>query len=126
MVFEAPSAVDEIPDGLVAVRARLHAFIARRVASGQIADDLTQEVLVRLLTAFRSGRHPALDNPTAWLYRIARNVIVDHYRAQTKIRERQADDELAEGLAEDPFAEDPEAAARELAGCLRLDRKSVV
>ena len=37
-------------EGLAALRAHLHAFIARRVESPEVADDLTQDVLVRLLT----------------------------------------------------------------------------
>ena len=50
-------------DALRDMRARLHAFIARRVESPQTAEDLTQEVLLRLL------RSPSTDlaEPTAWL-----------------------------------------------------------
>src|SRR4029450_10199170 len=91
---------------------------------------------VRLLT-HNDGR---VENPTAWLYRVARNVIIDHYRTRSSGNRRQsrrgpphpppstarrrqsrlASDDLAPaGPAEDPFADDPRAAQRELAGCLR-------
>jgi RNA polymerase sigma-70 factor (ECF subfamily) len=106
-------------EGLPALRAHLHTFIARRVESPEVADDLTQDVLVRLLT-HNDGR---VENPTAWLYRVARNVIIDHYRTRSSGRGRQnrldADDLAPAGPAEDPFADDPQAAQRELAGCLR-------
>lgn len=108
----------DMTDGLEAVWSRLHAFIARRVASVDTADDLTQEVLVRLLTAFHNVRLEP-DDPAAWLYRVARNVIIDHYRAQASVRRRHTHDEPTEDPAEDPFADDPQAARRELAGCLR-------
>jgi DNA-directed RNA polymerase specialized sigma24 family protein len=49
-------------------RARLHAFIARRMNSPQTAEDLTQDVLLRLLRSTTSD----LTDPTAWLYRVAR------------------------------------------------------
>jgi RNA polymerase sigma-70 factor (ECF subfamily) len=104
-------------EGLPATRAHLKAFIARRVESPEVADDLTQDVLIRLLT-HNDGR---VENPTAWLYRVARNVIIDHYRSRGSRRQGRldADDLALAGAAEDPFADDPQAAERELAGCLR-------
>jgi RNA polymerase sigma-70 factor, ECF subfamily len=104
-------------EGLPALRAHLHGFIARRVESPEVADDLTQEVLVRLLT----HNHGRVEHPTAWLYRVARNVIIDHYRTRASHRQGRLDagDLAPEGPAEDPFADDPQAAQRELAGCLR-------
>ncbi|HWD47429.1 MAG TPA: sigma-70 family RNA polymerase sigma factor [Actinomycetota bacterium] len=104
-------------DALAAVRARLHGFLARRVESPEVADDLTQEVLLRLL----QHQDSAVENPTAWLYRVARNVLIDHYRSRGSYRRlHTADPALADMvLAEEPFADDPQAAQREVAGCLR-------
>lgn len=102
-------------DALAAVRARLHAFITRRVESPDVADDLTQEVLLRLLM----NQDGHVENPTQWLYRVARNAIIDHYRTRRGRRRLDPDDPTVPGLAEDPFADDPQAAQRELAGCLR-------
>jgi RNA polymerase sigma-70 factor, ECF subfamily len=103
-------------DALGAVRARLHAFLARRVESPEVADDLTQDVLVRLLL----HKGTAVEHPTAWLYRVARNVLIDYYRTRGSHRRFHAGDSgtAATVLAEDPFADDPQAAQRELAGCL--------
>lgn len=109
---EPPTAHD---DALTATRARLHAFIARRVESPEVADDLTQEVLLRLLTS-KDGQ---VENPTQWLYRVARNVVIDHYRTRRRWRRLDPDAPVPPGLTEDPFADDPDAAHRELAGCLR-------
>ena len=94
------------------MRSRLRAFIAARVENPETAEDLTQEVLLRLV---RSGS--AVDDPTAWLYRVARNVIIDHYRGR---RPHPADPTMpsAEGVV-DPFADDPDGARFELARCLR-------
>jgi RNA polymerase sigma-70 factor, ECF subfamily len=63
----------------------------------------------------------AVENPTAWLYRVARNVLVDHYRSRGSQQRFHAGDPAAAAaaLAEDPFADDPRAAQRELASCLR-------
>jgi RNA polymerase sigma-70 factor (ECF subfamily) len=104
-------------DALDAARARLHAFLARRVESPEVADDLTQEVLLRLL----QHQDSAVENPTAWLYRVARNVLIDYYRSRGSQRRIHAGDPAAAAtaLAEEPFADDPQAAQRELASCLR-------
>lgn len=74
-------------------------------------------MLVRLLT----HNHGRVEHPTAWLYRVARNVIIDHYRSRGSRRQSRldADDLAPAGAAQDPFADDPQAAHRELAGCLR-------
>ena len=104
-------------DALAAVRARLHGFLARRVESPEVADDITQEVLLRLL----QHQESAVENPTAWLYRVARNVLIDHYRSCGSYRRLHTADPAIPtmALAEEPFADDPQAAQREVAGCLR-------
>lgn len=62
--------------------ADLRRFIRRRVADDHAADDLLQETFVRV------HQHlPALqdaDRLAAWVYRIARNAIHDHFRAAAK------------------------------------------
>ena len=52
-------------DALDAVLARLHAFLARRVERPEVADNLTQDVLVRLL----QHNDGSIEHPTVWLYR---------------------------------------------------------
>jgi RNA polymerase sigma-70 factor (ECF subfamily) len=57
----------------------IYAYLYRRVRSVQVAEDLTGDVFVRMLEALQSERmrHDAFQ---AWLYRIAHNLLVDHYR----------------------------------------------
>jgi len=56
---------------------RLHRFIARLVGE-QDAEDLVQDVMVRVLKAIRSYREA--DRFDAWVYRIANNLCLDTYR----------------------------------------------
>ena len=64
---------------LAAHRAELVAFVARRAGAGVSAEDVVQQVALQALAQTaqlrdaRSGR--------AWLFRIARNVLADQYRA---------------------------------------------
>jgi RNA polymerase sigma factor (sigma-70 family) len=87
-----------IDDAFRDMRARLHAFIARRVESPQTAEDLTQEVMLRLL---RSSSNDLAD-PTAWLYRVARNVIIDHYRTRHRTQPLDVDTATAADACSTP------------------------
>jgi RNA polymerase sigma-70 factor, ECF subfamily len=72
-----PAGFDEQIAGFVT---RLRGFIRSRVRDAATADDLTQETLLKV---YRS-RATLLDSQRleAWLYRIARRTIIDHYRKQ--------------------------------------------
>jgi RNA polymerase sigma-70 factor (ECF subfamily) len=95
------------------LRGTLRAFIARRVPDPDTADDLAQEVLLK---AYRSGATTEdVGDVAAWLYRIARNTVVDYYRS----RDRQPGlGTLPENLVSDG-ADDDDHAVRQLARCLR-------
>jgi RNA polymerase sigma-70 factor (ECF subfamily) len=58
---------------------RVYAYIYRRVSDAQLAENLTGDVFVRVLHAIQAERfwHTSFQ---AWLYRIAHNLVVDHYR----------------------------------------------
>lgn len=58
----------------------LRRFIRRKVADEHVADDLLQETFLRIHGNIH--RLHASDRLAAWVYRIARNVIHDHYRAK--------------------------------------------
>ena len=78
-----------------------------------VAEDITQDVLARSLAA---GAFDTVDSPSAWLYRAARNAVIDHYRLRKRHdtladAERWPDPERGDDL--------PNLATRELAGCLR-------
>lgn len=92
---------------------RLRAFIAARVGDKDLAGDITQNVLVRSIA---SGALDRVDNPTAWLYRSARNAVIDHYRTR-RIHEPIVDLDLWPN----PDAPDnePNEATRALAQCLK-------
>jgi RNA polymerase sigma-70 factor (ECF subfamily) len=60
---------------------RIYAYIYRRVGNAHLAEDLTGDVFVRLMQAIQSERFWRTSF-RAWLYRIAHNLVVDHYRRQ--------------------------------------------
>lgn len=62
----------------------LFRFIWARVGDPTLAEDLTGDVFMRMLTALPRYR-PSAAPFRVWLYRIARNRLIDHYR-QTRAR----------------------------------------
>lgn len=103
----------------VEVRESLRAFISRRVAMEADAEDILQEVFLRIHEKISELKDP--DRVLPWIYQMTRNAIVDHYRAPQRRRE------VAVGLAADVEARLPAIEQggetgelrRQIAGCLR-------
>lgn len=70
---------------------RLRGFIARRVTDGHAVDDILQVTFLKAHENLASVR--SIDAVASWLFRIAENVIADHYRSQ------RSHDEPAEDIA---------------------------
>lgn len=82
--------------------AQLFNFIRRRVRDDSLAQDLLQQVFLRIHTRIDTLRDESKLN--AWIYQITRNVIADYYRAQSE--QEPLDDEFPEPESErEDFAE---------------------
>ena len=109
------------------VYAELHtgitAFVRRRVRNPADADDIVQRVFLQVHRGLEDLRDD--ERLHGWIYRAARNAIVDHYRAAAPRREVPSGDatDVADlsGVraadVEDP--DDERAAMQELARCVR-------
>jgi RNA polymerase sigma-70 factor, ECF subfamily len=98
------------------LRARLHGFVGRRVGNPEDAEDVVQDVFVRMqrnIDALSSAER--LD---AWAFRIARNAVADHYRSRgRRDLTGEAASKAMEGLGAD--AAEPTSDARaEMAHCI--------
>src|SRR5262245_13474251 len=58
----------------------LHQFIRRRVSDPHSAEDILQDVFLKIHTHIDTLR--TQDRLTSWIYQITRNAIADYYRAQ--------------------------------------------
>ena len=98
----------------------LRAFISRRVRNPADVDDLVQRVLLQIVKGLASLRDA--ERLHAWVYRAARNVIVDYYRSSAGRREVASGGagDLAAASAETQAnsQDDERAALQELAGCM--------
>jgi RNA polymerase sigma-70 factor (ECF subfamily) len=111
--------VTTLDTGLVweETRRGLLAFVQRRVAAPQDAEDLVQDVLIRMHANLSLLRDE--DRVMAWAYGIARNAITDFYRGRAKASGALAqleDEGNGGGAASTAPDDDPSA---ELAECMR-------
>ncbi|MGB0580377.1 MAG: RNA polymerase sigma factor SigZ [Limisphaerales bacterium] len=86
---------------------RLRSFLRQRVSDEQLAEDLLQETFLRI-----HKRIAPLDDSrriTSWVFQIARNLVVDHYRVKSRT--------LGESMPDEPAAvEDETGNLNELVG----------
>lgn len=66
-------------------------YLWARVSDRHLAEDLTGDVFTRMVTALPRYRSSA-GTFQAWLYRIAHNLLIDHYRKDRNKREIPLDD----------------------------------
>jgi RNA polymerase sigma-70 factor (ECF subfamily) len=92
-------------------RDRLGRFIAARVADPADAEDVLHDVLERAVARLPQLRRA--DSLHAWLYGIARNAIIDHYRRRARVR-TDGDTDLDRLPAPEPEAD----GAADLLACL--------
>ncbi len=80
---------------------RLFAFFAHNLADREAAHDLTQQLFLRLLK-YR-GSYKADSPVQAWLFKIARNLLTDHYRRnRLRVSSYTTPEALSDTLAEVP------------------------
>lgn len=86
---------------------RIYAYVRAQVGGSADAEDITAQVFINAYQAY--GRfEPRHTTPAAWLFRIARNATLDHFRAHSR-RQR-----LRRTIEHQPVAEeDPAGQAEE-------------
>jgi RNA polymerase sigma-70 factor (ECF subfamily) len=108
--------------------ARVYALCHRLTGDASVADDLVQESFLRILK-YRKG-FGARAAFTTWLYRLVRNVCVDHLSAEAKVRrraERVAREQQHVQERNDPVESDPRLETlRSALYALSPDRREVL
>lgn len=81
----------------------LRNFILKRVDDSNLADDILQETLLKIyrFCMERSG----VQNVRSWLFQIAHNTLMDHYRQQAKTIHKEVLPEVIEEDSNEAFVE---------------------
>jgi RNA polymerase sigma-70 factor (ECF subfamily) len=69
---------------------KIYRFVFIKVSSQEIAEDLTSEAFLRCWESYKNN-YREIDNVQAFLYQIARNLVVDHYREKGRTQVVPAD-----------------------------------
>lgn len=93
------------------LRNSLYRFVLSRVRDPHLAEDLTQEILLRGVSKGSSLKDQ--ERLESWLFRIARNTIADHFRVARDTEQYSGDREQASGEPCACIAEE-EAVLREM------------
>jgi len=80
---------------------KIYRFVYLKVSSQEIAEDITSKVFLKGWEAFQKGQKGTpgeIKNPGAFLYQIARNAVIDHYRekGRSKVVAVDASQELVD------------------------------
>lgn len=110
---------NEIAATVLREQGRLGNFIRRRVSDAAEAEDILQDVFQSFVEAYRLPE--PIEQAGAWMYRAARNLIIDRFRKKRELLIEPSDDDDDYHLGLDlPSLEDgPEAA---YARAVLLDR----
>jgi RNA polymerase sigma factor (sigma-70 family) len=73
----------QISEAVEQQRPRLRSFISRRVADPSDVEDILQEVFFELVEAYRLMK--PVETASAWLFRVARNRIIDRFRKKKPV-----------------------------------------
>lgn len=107
---------------------KIYRFVFLKVSSQEVAEDLTSETFLRGWESFKNGT--AIENPQAFLYQIARNLVTDHYREKGRVQLVSVDStpiiDHNSKVEENAFlSSDMEVVRRSLAG-LKEDYQNVI
>lgn len=92
--MESPYTNCDVPELWKEHQKELKNFIVKRVRDRDVANDIHQEVLLKVYNFCmnKSG----VRNVRSWLFQIAQNTIIDHYRKQSKFSDREIPEKIEE------------------------------
>lgn len=92
-LLERAKAYDSAALGLLYDRysGRIYNYIYHRIGESHLAEDLTGQVFLRMLEAIQNQR-AWQTSFSGWLYRIAHNIIIDHYRRRGRAQQTSLED----------------------------------
>lgn len=72
---------------------RVYSYILHIVKDEELADDIFQETFVKAIMTIKQGRYTESGKFSAWISRIAHNLIIDFYRQEKSENTMSADNE---------------------------------
>jgi RNA polymerase sigma-70 factor (ECF subfamily) len=113
----APATTSAAPDAamIAALRGAVRRFIGARVRHDAIADDLTQDVFLKVIRQLEHVRDPR--RIAGWIFQIARHAVADHFRRARPTEELR--DDAGDEVAPETLSEEEACLREELARYVR-------
>jgi RNA polymerase sigma-70 factor (ECF subfamily) len=83
----------EVADAYLQHRDRIYRAVLHATREPQLAEDVLQDAYLRLLLVTRVGNAP--DNVSAWLHRVAMNLVIDTMRRRSRAARLCAEERMA-------------------------------
>lgn len=87
-------------------QAKVYNYILQMVKDRNLADDIFQETFVKAITTIKQGRYAEAGKFSAWVCRIARNLIIDNFRQEKVEATVSTDDSNYDVLNRKDLSED--------------------
>lgn len=87
-------------------QSRVYNYIYQMVRERNLAEDIFQETFVKAITTIRQGRYTGNGKFSAWISRIARNLVIDYFRQEKTEAAVSSDDENFDVLNRKELSED--------------------
>ena len=72
---------------------RLFAFIISKVKDRDLAEDIFQETMIKVINSLKRGNYNEEGKFLPWIMRIAHNLVIDYFRKKAKIRDFSSKDD---------------------------------
>lgn len=70
---------------------KIFRFVYLKVSSKDDAEDITSKVFIKVWDSLSKEQDSSLENPKSFLYKVARNLVIDYYRKTRKNPENEAE-----------------------------------
>jgi len=72
---------------------RVYAFIMSKIKNRDITEDIFQDTFIKVINSLQKGNYNEQGKFLPWMMRIAHNLVIDHFRKQSKMHMVRSTDE---------------------------------
>lgn len=75
-------------------KSRVFSFIMSKVKNSVIAEDIFQDTFIKVINSLQKGKYNEEGKFLPWIMRIAHNLVIDHFRKETKMKNLRVTDDF--------------------------------
>lgn len=75
-------------------KSRVFAFIMSKIKNRDITEDIFQDTFIKVINSLQRGKYNEEGKFLPWMMRIAHNLVIDHFRKESKMRKVRPTDEF--------------------------------